>query len=114
MAEKDSTTLDNGVVERLKEDYDAIDKARRLLDTMGAIAFNGMLAVNGGEYGQEGLAIFLESTESPWNTKHLQENTYETILKLAGEAWQLLNETANLDHLLKKFAPAPLAPEGGE
>lgn len=101
-------------IERLKEDYAAITEARCLLDTIGGIAYQAMLAGDGGVYGQN-VGEFLEKLGSPWTPANLQENTYQVILKLAGDAWRLLNECADPENLLKETAPEPqAAAPGGE
>lgn len=118
MAEKDSTTENTAILERLQEDHAAVEKAKGLMDALGAIAYQAMLAGNGGEYGK-GVGKFLHRIGSPWDPENLQESTYQVILQFAGEAWKLLNECADPGRLfsVKKSgqAPAPqaLAQEGG-
>jgi len=118
MAEQDFTTkkrLTGKEMERLKEDYAAINKAKDLMGALAGIAYQGMIAAGGGEFGREGLVYVLKDMKSPWIPEHLQEHTYQAILKLAGEAWCLLNECVDPEHFLKETAPAPLAAvPGGE
>lgn len=113
MAENNSTTekriTREEKIERLKKDYAGITKAKDLIGAMAGIACQGMIAAGGGEFGREGLEYVLKEMESPWIPEHLREHTYQAILKLAGEAWCLINECVDPEHFLKETTPAPLA-----
>lgn len=111
MAEKDSTTINPvAIMERLQEDYAALEKAKSLMDALGAIAYQAMLAGDGGQYGKM-VGKYLRDLGSPWEPENLQESTFQVILKLAGEAWRLLNECANPEYLFSVKESGPEPPE---
>ncbi|MDO9533524.1 MAG: hypothetical protein Q7O12_15550 [Deltaproteobacteria bacterium] len=109
MAEKDSTTITPEIMERLKEDCAAncasIEKAQTLMDAMAAISYQALLAGDGGQHGRM-VGEYLRKLGSPWDPENMQESTFQIILKLAGEAWTLLNKCSDPTYLFKE-PPTP-------
>ena len=106
MSLQDSTTENPAILKRLKQDFEAIKEAMDIMDALGGIAYHGMVAGNGGEHDQKNLEKLLKKMKSPWTPPSLQENAFQIILKLAGDAYSLLSECADPEYVLKKAAPA--------
>ena len=68
-------------------------RSMNLLTELAGIALHGLAAPGGGEQGWQGLNRMLEGDlQAPWNVEQLREGAFQGIIRLAGQAWQELNE----------------------
>ncbi len=82
MAEQDSTT----------KPLNDVAKAMDILGSIAGISYHAMVAAEGSAHGPEGMKQLLKEMDSPWVVENFQENAFQAILKLAGEAYHLLLE----------------------
>ena len=90
-----------------------LDKVKGLMGFIAGISQQGLAGAGGGEFGQEGLNRVLDRLESPWPLEHLMDQTFQAILKLAGEAWLILQELDGniMEDSAKGSEPAELTEE---
>ncbi len=67
---------------------DTVSKVQDKLGIVIAFAFLGKKAMMDGDYGPGGWKKFLRSIDCPYVEEGLQELAFETLLKIACEAWQ--------------------------
>lgn len=72
-----------------------LERVKELLGLISSVALQGMAGTRGGDFGRKGLEKALKDIEAPWDVEALQEHTFRTILKLAGDAWTILNEAGS-------------------